>query len=101
MLRISGWFTDSRATLLAFFHEVVRVTVPDLPREKAPIAPFAHRPICSCHSSDLYATLFVCPQCNHRSLDWSAYALDWAGCERRRCGYEWGPGTIEEGRLFP
>lgn len=41
---------------------------------------------CQCHSSDLYVTLEVCPQCRHRSLDTDDSG--WRGCERRRCGFE-------------
>lgn len=40
---------------------------------------------CSCHAGDLYASLIDCPGCGHRSLE----ALPtWAGCERRRCGWQ-------------
>lgn len=48
---------------------------------------------CSCHSSDLYVSLWRCPACEHRSFD----AYTWASergqpvegsCERRACGYE-------------
>jgi hypothetical protein len=54
---------------------------------------------CSCHASDLYAGLWRCPSCGHRSFD----AYTWArrpgeplegSCERRRCGYE---GTYKTG----
>lgn len=33
-------------------------------------------------------SLHRCPKCGQRSLDWSAHAPDWAGCERRSCGFE-------------
>lgn len=40
---------------------------------------------CRCHSSDLYASLYDCPSCGHHSLD---IGKTWAGCERRRCGWQ-------------
>jgi hypothetical protein len=49
---------------------------------------------CSCHASDLYAALWRCPSCGHRSFEaytWvqlpPGFALE-GSCERRRCGYE-------------
>lgn len=42
---------------------------------------------CRCHSSTLYASLIVCPQCGHTSYD------EGVGCERRACGYQPERGT--------
>lgn len=40
---------------------------------------------CRCHASSLYAGLWDCPRCHHKSLD---RVGAWEGCERRACGYE-------------
>jgi hypothetical protein len=40
---------------------------------------------CSCHSDLMYASLYDCPACGHRSLD---IGKTWAGCERRKCGWQ-------------
>lgn len=40
---------------------------------------------CSCHADLMYAGLYDCPACGHRSLD---IGRTWAGCERRRCGWQ-------------
>lgn len=45
---------------------------------------------CRCHSSAIYARLYECPKCGHRSLD---RVGDWEGCERRKCGYQSAPAS--------
>lgn len=40
---------------------------------------------CSCHSDLMYASLIDCPGCGHKSLD---VGKTWAGCERRKCGWQ-------------
>lgn len=60
----------------------------------------AERP-CRCHSDRmLYGSLQRCPQCGHRSLDvidtrYKGGTL-YAGCERRKCGYEVNEGGKDE-----
>jgi hypothetical protein len=40
---------------------------------------------CKCHSDLMYASLYDCPACGHRSLD---IVKTWAGCERKKCGWQ-------------
>lgn len=40
---------------------------------------------CACHPVDVYGNTVECPRCHHWSFDDLG---TWAGCERRKCGYE-------------